>query len=88
MRLEAIRKITTISWKKHRVFSHEGFWKPVPAESVVHVVEDALLPSTELIEFENCSIIENIPPKGERFSDFIATFAISVGVDTYFDLQH
>ena len=29
-----------------------------------------------------------IPPKGESFSDFIATFAMSVGFDTYFDLQH
>ena len=36
----------------------------------------------------NCSIIEKIPPKGESFSDFIATFAMSVGFDTYFDLQH
>ena len=33
-------------------------------------------------------IIEKIPPKGESFSDFIATFAMSVGFDTYFDLQH
>ena len=36
----------------------------------------------------NCSIIEKIPPKGESFSDFIATFTMSVGFDTYFDLQH
>ena len=36
----------------------------------------------------NCSIIEKNPPKGESFSDFIATFAMSVGFDTYFDLQH
>ena len=36
----------------------------------------------------NCSIIDNIPPKGESFSDFIATFAMSVGFDTYFYLQH
>ena len=36
----------------------------------------------------NCSIIEKVPPKGESFSDFIATFAMSVGFDTYFDLQH
>ena len=33
------------------------------------------------------SIIENIPPKGEIFSDFIANFTMSVGFDTYFDLQ-
>ena len=39
--------------KKYRVLAHEGFWKPVPAESVVHVIEDALLPSTEVIEFNN-----------------------------------
>ena len=32
-------------------------------------------------------IIEKIPPKGESFSDFIATFAMSVGFDTYFDLH-
>ena len=30
------------------------------------------------------SIIENIPPKGEIFSDFIATFTMSGGFDTYF----
>ena len=36
----------------------------------------------------NYSIIGKIPPKGESFSDFIATFAMSVGFDTYFDLQH
>ena len=36
----------------------------------------------------NCSIIEKIPPKGVSFSDFIATFTMSVGFDTYFDLQH
>ena len=36
----------------------------------------------------NCSIIENIPPKGVSFSDLIATLAMSVGFDTYFDLQH
>ena len=36
----------------------------------------------------NSSIIEKIPPKGESFSDFIATLAMSVGFDTYFDLQH
>ena len=35
----------------------------------------------------NCSIIEKIPPKGESFTDFIATFAMSVGFDTYFDLH-
>ena len=36
----------------------------------------------------NCSIIENLPPKGVSFSDFIATFTMSVGFDTYVDLQH
>ena len=41
--------------KKHRVFSHEGFWKPVPAESARYVVEDAFPPSTEVIEFNNLS---------------------------------
>lgn len=36
----------------------------------------------------NCSIIENIPPKGVNFLDFKATFVISVGFYTYFDLYH
>ena len=36
----------------------------------------------------NCSIIEKIPPKGVSCSGFIATFAMSVGFDTYFDVQH
>ena len=34
------------------------------------------------------SIIEKIPPKGVSFSGFIATFAMSVGFDTYFDSQY
>ena len=33
-------------------------------------------------------MIEKMPPKGESFSDFIATFTMSVGFDTYFDLPH
>ena len=33
-------------------------------------------------------MIENIPPKGVSSSDLIATFTMSVGFDTYFDLQH
>ena len=33
-------------------------------------------------------MIENIPPKGVSFADFIAAFAMSVGFDTYFDVQH
>ena len=41
--------------------------------------------SDESLE-SNCSIIENIPPKGVSFSDFIATFAMLAGFDTY--LQH
>ena len=36
----------------------------------------------------NSSMIEKIPPEGESFSDFIATFTKSVGCDTYFDLQY
>lgn len=42
--------------RRNIVFSpHERFWKHVPAESVVHVVEDALIPFTEVIEFDNLS---------------------------------
>ena len=48
-----IRTIMINNRYKHRVFSHAGFWKPVPAESVIHVIEDAFLPSTEVIEFDN-----------------------------------
>ena len=33
-------------------------------------------------------MIEKIPPKGVSFSDLICIFAMSVGFDTYFDLQH
>lgn len=39
-------------------------------------------------EFVSIFSIEKIPPKGESFSNFIATFAMSVGFDTYFNLQH
>ena len=43
--------------RRNAVFSPvEGFWRPVPAESVVHVIEDALLPSTEVVEFDNLSL--------------------------------
>ena len=34
------------------------------------------------------SIIEILPPKGVSFSDFIATFAMSVEFDTYFGLRN
>ena len=51
-----------------------------------------LIPRVESIIDErlesNCPIIEKIPPKGESFSDFFATFVLSVWFDTYFDLQH
>ena len=33
-------------------------------------------------------LLKKNPPKGESFSDFVATFAMSIGFDTYFDLQH
>ena len=36
----------------------------------------------------NCSMIENIPPKGVSFSDFICTFAMSFRVLFAFYLQH
>ena len=42
--------------------------------------------SDESLE-SNCSINDNIPPEGVSFSDLIATFAMSVGFDTYFDLH-
>ena len=46
-------------------------------------------PNKNGVQFKpNCSIIEKIPPKGESFADFIAAFAMSVGFDTYFDVQH
>ena len=51
-----------------------------------------LIPRVESITDEslesNCSIIENIPPKGESFSDLIATFAMSVGFDTHILICH
>ena len=33
---------------------------------------------TEESRESNCSMTENIPPKGVSFSDFIATFAMSL----------
>ena len=32
-------------------------------------------------------LLKKITPKGESFSDLIATFDMSVGFDTYFDLH-
>ena len=40
--------------RRNTVFSPmKDFWKPVPAESVIHVIEDAFLPSTSVVEFDN-----------------------------------
>ena len=36
----------------------------------------------------NCSMIENIPPKGVSFSDFIAIFAMSYQSFACLFLQH
>ena len=44
--------------------------QPVPCPPRVESITDESLES-------NCSMIENIPPKGVSFSDFIATFAMS-----------
>ena len=41
--------------QEHRVLSHERLWQPGPSESVVHVVEDALLTTPEVVELHNCS---------------------------------
>jgi len=41
--------------KEDRVFCHEGFWQSVPSESARHVIEDTLLSSAKVIEFDNLS---------------------------------
>ena len=35
-----------------------------------------------------CSMIENIPPKGVSFSDFICNFAMSIVGFSFLFLQH
>ena len=30
--------------------SHEGFWQSVPTESIIHVIEDSFLASTQVVE--------------------------------------
>ena len=53
----------------------------------MHLILKVVSITDESLEL-NCSFINKIPPKGEGFSDFIATFTMSVGFDTYLDLQY
>ena len=69
-------------------FQHTIFTTKSPPSATLPYSSGCALPSIGVKLESNCSIIEEIPPKGESFSDFIATFAMSVGFDTYFDLQH
>ena len=41
--------------KEHCVLCHEGFGQSGPSETIVHVIEDALLSSAEVIELDNLS---------------------------------
>ena len=71
------------TWGNTQYHDHKLYWYPycLHLKPRVESITDESLES-------NCSIIENIPPKGVSFSDLIATFAMSVGFDTYFDVQH
>ena len=68
--------------RSHRWHIRQVCSRGTSCMSVLH--HTSLFQGTE----SNCSMIEKMPPKGVSFSDFIATFAMSVGFDTYFDLQH
>ena len=39
--------------EEDRVLCHEGLWQPGPSEAVVHVVEDAFLATSEVVELDN-----------------------------------
>ena len=39
--------------QEHGVLCHEGLWQPGPSEAVVHVVEDAFLATSEVVELDN-----------------------------------
>ena len=41
--------------KKDGILCHERLGKPVPAEAVVHVVKDAFLATTQVVEFNDIS---------------------------------
>ena len=41
--------------KKDRVLCHERLWEPVPAESIVHIIEYTFLATTFVVEFYNVS---------------------------------
>ena len=41
--------------KEHGVLCHEGFGQSVPSETIVHIIEDAFLSSTKIIELDNFS---------------------------------
>ena len=42
--------------QEHCVLSHERLRQPCPSESVVHVVEDAFLVTSEVVELHNFSV--------------------------------
>lgn len=42
--------------QEHGVLSHERLWQPCPSEAVVHVIEDALLASSEVVELHNLAV--------------------------------
>ena len=41
--------------KENCILVHERLWEPAPSKSVVHVVKDALLATTKVVEFNNVS---------------------------------
>ena len=71
--------------QEYSILCHERFWQSIPAKAIVHVIEDAFLATTKIVD---CSIIEKIPPKGVSFSDFICIFAMPFRILFVFILQH
>ena len=59
--------------QEHRVLGHERLWQPGPSESVVHVVEDALLTTPEVVELKcgtshHCSLQSScVQQRGHRY---------------------
>ena len=41
--------------KEHCILCHEGFGQSVPPETIVHIIEDTFLSSTNVIELDNFS---------------------------------
>ena len=41
--------------QEYSILCHERFWQSIPAKAIVHVIEDAFLATTKIVEFHDVS---------------------------------